>query len=340
MCKCPTSLSGRYVVGLWSVCGRLVVGMWLVCGWYVVGLWSVCGRLVVGMWLVCGRYVVGVWSVCGRLVVGMWLVCGRHVVGVWSVCGWLVVGMWSVCGRFDCGSNPNPGSFWVVGKSSTDHILISSTCPRLPTTSLLTLLQRTMRPSHRIPNLVIKHYRHVIVIITAIVIIFLVVDLFITVVLIISAPPNVAILYCRYVVVIMSSSPSSSSSWHRHQHCHGHHRHRRCHHYHHCCWNHIDSTSTHISAYITYTNLAVRRIIEAMHTAYAKSGTRFQHVSNYTWGKRSRKAREYCERKARIICEHFMSLNRLMNPMEKVISKGVIRFSISFRWYAFPNFCT
>ena len=43
--------------------------------------------------------------------------------------------------------------------------------------------------------------------------------------------------------------------------------------------------------------------------------------------------REYCERKARIVCEqHLISLICLMNPF--------IRFSIFFRWYAFPNFCT
>ena len=53
-----------------------------------------------------------------------------------------------------------------------------------------------------------------------------------------------------------------------------------------------------ISAYTTHKNLAVRKIMEAMRTAYAKSGTRSQHVSNYTRGK----------------------------------------LSISFRWYTFPNF--
>ena len=36
----------------------------------------------------------------------------------------------------------------------------------------------------------------------------------------------------------------------------------------------------------------------------------------------------------------YFSLNRLMNPMVDVLLKCVIRFSISFRWYAFPNFCT
>ena len=46
-----------------------------------------------------------------------------------------------------------------------------------------------------------------------------------------------------------------------------------------------------------------------IHAVYAKSGTRSQHVSNYTWGKRSRKAREYCERKARIVCEQHFSIS-------------------------------
>ena len=81
--------------------------------------------------------------------------------------------------------------------------------------------------------------------------------------------------------------------------------------------------------------------MEAMCTAYAKSGTRSQHFSNCTWGKRSQKARVCCEWKAQIVCEeHFISVNRFMNPVVKVLFKCVIRFSISFRWCAFPNFCT
>ena len=54
---------------------------------------------------------------------------------------------------------------------------------------------------------------------------------------------------------------------------------------------------TQISAYSTHINLAVGKLMEAMCTAYAKSGTRSQHVSNKTWHKRSRKAREYVEGK-------------------------------------------
>ena len=71
------------------------------------------------------------------------------------------------------------------------------------------------------------------------------------------------------------------------------------------------------------------------------NGPRFYHVSNYSSGKRSRKVREYCERKARIVCqERFISLNHLMNPVVKVLLKCVIPFSIYFRWYAFRTFCT
>ena len=39
---------------------------------------------------------------------------------------------------------------------------------------------------------------------------------------------------------------------------------------------------TQISAYITYIDLAVRKIMEVMRTTYAKSGIQSQHVSNYT----------------------------------------------------------
>ena len=56
-----------------------------------------------------------------------------------------------------------------------------------------------------------------------------------------------------------------------------------------------------ISAYITHKNLAVCNIMEAMRTVYAQSGTWSQHASNYAWGKWSRKARKYCERKARLV---------------------------------------
>ena len=83
-----------------------------------------------------------------------------------------------------------------------------------------------------------------------------------------------------------------------------------------------------MSAYNTHKDLAVHKIMEMMRTAYAQNGThRSQQVSNYAWGKRSRKV-------------HFISLNRLMNPVIKALLKCFIRFSISFHWYAFPHFCT
>ena len=60
-------------------------------------------------------------------------------------------------------------------------------------------------------------------------------------------------------------------------------------------------TLAQISAYSTHQKLAVHKIMEVMHTAYAKSGILSQHVSNYTYDKRLRKAHEYCERKACIV---------------------------------------
>ena len=70
------------------------------------------------------------------------------------------------------------------------------------------------------------------------------------------------------------------------------------------------------------------------YSVYAKTGTRSQQVSNYTsWGQRTRKASECCERKARIVCEQrFISLNRLMNPLVKALLECVVRFPVSFRW--------
>ena len=69
--------------------------------------------------------------------------------------------------------------------------------------------------------------------------------------------------------------------------------------------------------------------------AYAfENGIRSQDVSNYTWGKRSRKAREHRVRNARIVCEHFsISLNCLM--VVKVLLKCAIRFSILYANFSF-----
>ena len=41
--------------------------------------------------------------------------------------------------------------------------------------------------------------------------------------------------------------------------------------------------------------------MEVMCTVYAKSGTQSKRVSNYTVSKRSRKARQHCERRAHIV---------------------------------------
>ena len=67
--------------------------------------------------------------------------------------------------------------------------------------------------------------------------------------------------------------------------------------------------------------LAVRKIMETMRT-YAS-----QHVSNYSSGKRWRKAREYGERKARIVCEeHFYFAESFDEPG----GKGAFKMSNSF----------
>ena len=79
---------------------------------------------------------------------------------------------------------------------------------------------------------------------------------------------------------------------------------------------------TQISAYGTRTKSScTQNHMEMMRTTYAKSGIRSQHVSNYTWGKRSRKARIVWE-------QHFsIPLNRVM--VVKVLLKCSIHFSIS-----------
>ena len=77
---------------------------------------------------------------------------------------------------------------------------------------------------------------------------------------------------------------------------------------------------TQISAYTTHKNLAARKIMEAMRTAYAEKETGRSHNT--------------------FANNIYISLNRLMNPVLKVLLKCVIRFPISFGWYAFLNFCT
>ena len=92
---------------------------------------------------------------------------------------------------------------------------------------------------------------------------------------------------------------------------------------------------THISAYSTHKNLAVHKIMEVMRSAYAKNGTRSQHVSNKTWRKRSWNIREYLKGKRASFAK-----NILFRWIWKVLLKCVICLSISFRWYALPNFRT
>ena len=90
---------------------------------------------------------------------------------------------------------------------------------------------------------------------------------------------------------------------------------------------------TQISAYSTHKTLAVRKIMEVMRAAYAKSGIRSPHASEG--------AQVLCEREARIVCEQLfsVSLNRLM--VVKVLLKCPIRFSISLvriSEFPFANF--
>ena len=98
-----------------------------------------------------------------------------------------------------------------------------------------------------------------------------------------------------------------------------------------------------ISAYTcsTHTNLAVRKIMDVMRAPYAKSCILSQHVSNYTWDKRSRKAREYCERKACIVCEqHFIiSLNRLM-VIKMLEMRHWFLYFVGTHFRMFPPLCS
>ena len=49
-------------------------------------------------------------------------------------------------------------------------------------------------------------------------------------------------------------------------------------------------------------------------------------------------ARTATGKRASFAKNFFNLLNRLMNPVVKVLLKCVICFSISFRWYTFPSF--
>ena len=65
-----------------------------------------------------------------------------------------------------------------------------------------------------------------------------------------------------------------------------------------------------------------------------QSGMQSQHVIKYTRGKRARKTREYCKRKARIVCEqHFsISLNRVM------VAKDDFEMRHSFLYFVVTHF--
>ena len=95
---------------------------------------------------------------------------------------------------------------------------------------------------------------------------------------------------------------------------------------------------THISAYSAHKNLGARKIMEAMRTA---NGTRSLHVSNKTWRKRSRNLREYVKRKRALLVKNIIFRWIIWwTYWVKVLFMCGIRFSISFHWYAFLNFCT
>ena len=103
---------------------------------------------------------------------------------------------------------------------------------------------------------------------------------------------------------------------------------------------------TQFSAYITHKHLAARKIIEAMCTAYEQNTKIRDSVSTLLKQNMTQMITEHtrvCGRKARIVCEeNFISLNRLMNSVVKVLC---IQMRHSFLYffslvYAFPNCCT
>ena len=78
---------------------------------------------------------------------------------------------------------------------------------------------------------------------------------------------------------------------------------------------------TQISAYSTHKYLAVRKIMEAVRTAYAKkkNGTQSRHVPNKTWRKWSRNMREYVQGK------------RAPFPLVRIFEKFVRKFVVHLR---------
>ena len=96
---------------------------------------------------------------------------------------------------------------------------------------------------------------------------------------------------------------------------------------------------TQISADSAHKDLAVWNIMGAMHTAYAKNGTWSQHVSNKTWRNDHRTSVSMWKVSAHRLRRTFY----FAESFDEFSGKGAfemrqIRFSLSFRWYAFPNF--
>ena len=89
-------------------------------------------------------------------------------------------------------------------------------------------------------------------------------------------------------------------------------------------------------------NLPVSKTVEAMCMAYAQKRYAVNSPMSQTRHEANDHGRYACIVKGKwIVCEeHLFLMNHLMNPGVKVLLKCVIRFSISFCWYIFLNFCT
>ena len=85
----------------------------------------------------------------------------------------------------------------------------------------------------------------------------------------------------------------------------------------------------------TDNSLAVRKFMEVC-TAYTKTGSQSQHVSNYTWGKRSQKAHEYCEstHNLQTTFQYFAESFQWMLVLLRCFWN--VSFISLFRQYAFP----
>ena len=95
-----------------------------------------------------------------------------------------------------------------------------------------------------------------------------------------------------------------------------------------------------ISVYITHKNLAVRKIMEAMRRAYTKRGTIDLNTSQTTHEANDHEKHSSIVKGKRASFANNVWFHWMMNPVVKVLFNCVICFSISFCWYAFPNFRT